>query len=92
MKRIAAETISYQLGLDPPARFPQPVTIGALPPNAASLAFGTYHSCALAGGLVQCWGANNWGQLGDGTATAVVGRGSFPHQPAQLARETDERA
>jgi hypothetical protein len=47
-----------------------PITTGA-----ASLAVGADHGCAvLPGGTVRCWGANNWGQLGDGsTIRPVVG-------------------
>jgi len=32
-----------------------------------------HHSCALLDdGTVKCWGANEWGQLGDGTATGSL--------------------
>jgi alpha-tubulin suppressor-like RCC1 family protein len=34
------------------------------------IAVGGGHACALAGGKVSCWGANPYGQLGDGTRTA----------------------
>lgn len=36
----------------------------------SSISIGQYHSCAIAGGAVYCWGWNNHGQIGDGTTTA----------------------
>jgi alpha-tubulin suppressor-like RCC1 family protein len=39
--------------------------------SAASITAGDYHSCAaLHSGVVQCWGGNIYGELGDGTATS----------------------
>jgi alpha-tubulin suppressor-like RCC1 family protein len=38
--------------------------------HLARLAAGQYHTCAvLDDGTVQCWGRNEWGQLGDGSTT-----------------------
>ncbi|HEU4410015.1 MAG TPA: hypothetical protein VFS43_32470 [Polyangiaceae bacterium] len=48
-----------------------PVSVRSGPEGAPltgvqALALGYDHSCALLGGTVQCWGANGYGQLGDG--------------------------
>jgi len=40
-----------------------PIDLGA---GAAEIAAGYYHSCAVVGGQVRCWGYNNRGQLGLG--------------------------
>jgi alpha-tubulin suppressor-like RCC1 family protein len=45
-----------------------PVAVSGIS-GATAVAVGRWHSCALVGGTVRCWGANQVGQLGDGTET-----------------------
>ena len=48
--------------------------------QAVSVTTGGYHTCALiAGGTVQCWGKNDWGQLGNGN------RGGFSTTPTNVS-------
>jgi hypothetical protein len=57
-----------------------PTSVAGGLPGVTAIALGDKHSCALAGGGVSCWGANDRGQLGGvpatATPTAVPGLGS----------------
>ncbi len=55
-----------------------PVKVAALGGSAVKVAIGSEHCCALrTDGSVWCWGRNDYGQLGDGTA-------GEKHSPAAL--------
>jgi lysophospholipase L1-like esterase len=47
-----------------------PARVVGLDGAIGALALGRRHSCALMGGVVHCWGENDRGQLGDGTAAS----------------------
>jgi len=50
------------------------VAANAVAPNSGvtDVASGSFHSCAVVSGGLQCWGANGQGQLGDGTQVAKL--------------------
>lgn len=63
--------------LDVPAGTSQllaiPIAALSIPANA-ELSFGAHHACALEGGAVRCWGANERGQVDAAAATPVPPR------------------
>lgn len=52
-------------------RFKKPVNATGLGEGAAAITTGAHHTCAITSdGTAKCWGANERGQLGEGTTTA----------------------
>jgi alpha-tubulin suppressor-like RCC1 family protein len=50
---------------------PSPVQVAALGTSAAEIVAGIFHTCARkTEGSLWCWGANEYGELGDGTANS----------------------
>lgn len=48
----------------------RPVQVGTLGAGVTAVSVGEAHACAItASGALRCWGANNHGQVGDGSAT-----------------------
>jgi len=47
-----------------------PVQVSGITGGATAIAANGYHSCAVVNGLVQCWGDNTYGELGNGSTTA----------------------
>jgi alpha-tubulin suppressor-like RCC1 family protein len=65
------DSFAGQLGNGDPAQVGLgPVNVIGLGSGVTAIAAGSAHACAVtSGGRVVCWGANDAGQLGDGTTT-----------------------
>ncbi|MBC7227797.1 MAG: chromosome condensation regulator RCC1 [Thermoflexales bacterium] len=68
--RCWGQNQSGELGDDTTLQRNTPVEVVSLRRDGVAITAGWGHTCALTqGGRVMCWGANEFGQLGDGTFT-----------------------
>jgi len=68
----APETASDAATPDAAAPIPDAAAPEPALGNVTALSVGTDFACALlSAGTVECWGVNNYGQLGNGTTTSA---------------------
>jgi hypothetical protein len=66
-----------------------PALVTGMASGVAKVAAGAWHTCAiLSGGALQCWGANEAGQLGDGTTADRLVPTSVASLPSGVASAT----
>lgn len=58
--------INFNHGLQHPS-VPYPVTPTGMGSGVTKIAAGQFHTCAIKGGGLWCWGSNEFGQVGTGT-------------------------
>jgi len=76
-----------QLGDGAVAPTQPPKAVSGLAGEVSQVAAGAIHTCAIVtGGLVECWGDNRYGQLGDGTTTSSL----HPKPVTALGKEVEE--
>jgi alpha-tubulin suppressor-like RCC1 family protein len=57
---------------------PTPVAVTGLSSGVSTIAAGSFHTCAILGGAVKCWGLNVFGQIGVATNTGTYNANPTP--------------